>query len=184
MLNQHARESFQTSKWRAVNHDWSMRLVVGALIGQVESNGQVVIHLHGAKLPRATDDIAHNKINLGSVEGGLAWLFAERNAKRLRRVAARLLGLVPIFRKANVLGGVRSAQANAHAVIRHAQCSKNKFDKFQAALQFMRDLIFAAEQMRVVLRETTNARQAANFSRLLPAIDRSKFSQTHGQIAP
>ena len=145
VLNQHARESFQTSKWRAMNHHWSVRLVVGALVRQIKSNRQVVIHLHGAKLPRATDDIAHNKINLGSVERGLAWLLAKWNAKRLRGVAARLFGLVPIFRKADIFVGLRTAQANAHAVVLHSKCAKNKFDKFQTALQFVSDLILAAE---------------------------------------
>ena len=37
--------------------------------------------------------------------------------------------------------------------------------------------------MRVVLREPTHASQSTDFARLLPAIDRSKFTQSHRQIS-
>ena len=37
--------------------------------------------------------------------------------------------------------------------------------------------------MRIVLCESTHASQSADFARLLPAIDRSKFAQSHRQIS-
>jgi hypothetical protein len=109
VLDQHAHESLHRSERRTVDHHRPVRLVVGAGVAQVEPLGQVVVHLHRAELPLAADHVLHHEVDLRPVERGLAGS-SLKDAERLRRLAQRLLGLVPVLRLADVLVAVRIAQ--------------------------------------------------------------------------
>ena len=50
-------------------------------------------------------------------------------------------------------------------------------------IDFRCELVFGAEQVRVVLGEAAHAGHAAEFAGLLPAIDRAELGQAHGQVA-
>ena len=125
VLDEHTDEALHRAEWRAVDHHRTVRLVVLPRVGEVEADGQVVVDLHGAELPRTTDHILHNKVDLRAVERSLAWLLAERDTERLCSVAAGLLSFIPVCRIADVLRSVRIAQADAHAVLVHAKRCEN-----------------------------------------------------------
>ena len=183
VFDQATDESFHTSERCAVDHHRAMLLVVRAVVGEVEADRQVVVHLHGAKLPTAADDILDDEVNLWSVERSFAGLFAEWNAERLGGSAAGFFGLVPVLGVAHILGAVRVAQTNAHAVLIHTERAEDQFDQAQAAEHFFCHLVFANKEMRVILREAANAGHAADFAGLFPAIDGAEFGEAHGHVA-
>jgi hypothetical protein len=71
VLDQDADEALHRTEGRAVDHHRPVRLVVGAVVGEVEALGQVEVHLHGAELPFAADDVADDEVDLRPVERGL-----------------------------------------------------------------------------------------------------------------
>ena len=98
-------------------------------------------------------------------------------------MAQSLLGLVPVGRVADVFAAVGVAQADAHAVIVHAQRSEDRLDEFEASDDFGADLFRGAEKVSIILSEGANPGHAAEFSRLLPAIHRAEFREAHRQVA-
>ena len=120
--------------------------------------GEVVVDLHGAELPFAADDILHHEVDLGAVERGLARLFGKGHAEAGGRIAAGFFRLVPIRGIAGVLGAVGIAQADAHAIVLHAEQGENGLHEIEAAEHFLRELFLHAEEMRVVLREGARTR--------------------------
>ena len=57
VFDEDANKSFHRSKWCAVDHYRTMRLIVCPGVVQPKPFRQVVVDLHGAKLPFAADDI-------------------------------------------------------------------------------------------------------------------------------
>src|SRR5262249_47234702 len=55
VLDQDGYEAFHRSKRSPMDHHRSMRLIVWADVFELEALGQIVIKLHGAKLPFAAD---------------------------------------------------------------------------------------------------------------------------------
>src|SRR3954468_11249995 len=96
MLDQHADEAFHAAERRAVDHDRAMGLVVGADVAQIETLGELVIHLHGAKLPFAADDVFDDEVDLGAVESSLAGLEREFDTERFGGLLACGLGAIPL----------------------------------------------------------------------------------------
>jgi hypothetical protein len=93
------------------------------------------------------------------------------------------LGLVPVGWVAGVLRAVRVAQADADAVVLHAQHIEDDLDQRQAAEQLVAYLLRRAEEVRIVLGEAADAGHAVQFARLLPAVHRAELGQTHRQVA-
>ncbi len=136
MLDQHANEPLHAAERGAVDHHGPMRLVVGAGVGKIESLRQLVIDLHGAKLPFAADDVLDDEVDLRAIKRGLARLDGERDAKAGGGVFAGFFGFVPLLGVADVLGAVRIAQADAHAVVVHAEGGEDDLHELQASHQF------------------------------------------------
>src|SRR5690606_27073132 len=94
-----------------------------------------------------------------------------------------VFGLVPIFRRAGVFVGIGIAEADAHAVVGHAQRREDCFHESETALDFAGDLFFGAEEVGVVLREAADAGHAVEFAGLFPAIHGAELGEAHGEIA-
>ena len=183
VFDEHADKAFHRTKRCTVNHHWSMRLVVRADITEIETNGQVVIHLHRAELPTASDDILHDEVNLRSVERSLARLFAIGNAECCCSIAARSFRLVPVLAFTDILRAIWISQSNTNAIVVDAERAEDQLHDRKASEHFFIDLIFAHEEMRVILGESTHACHATDFARLLPPIDSAKLRESHRQIA-
>ncbi len=69
-----------------MNHHWPVRRVVGTDVGKIEAHGQIVVHLHGAELPFATDHVLDDEIDFRTVEGSFTRFFRKRHAERFRGV--------------------------------------------------------------------------------------------------
>ena len=160
-----------------------MWLVVGADVAEVEALRQVVVDLHGAELPLATDDVFDDEIDLRSVEGGFASLFGEVAAEGGGGGAQGILCLVPVGRVADVLARVRVAQADADAVVLHAERFEDDFDEVEAADDLVLDLFVGAEQVGVVLGEAAHPGHAAELAGFLPAVDGAELGEADRQVA-
>ncbi len=160
-----------------------MSLIIRPDIGQVEPDREIIVHLHGAKLPLAPDHVFDHEIDLRAVERRLAGLFREGHVEGLGGFATGVFGLVPVGGVAGVFVRIRIPQSDAHAVILHAEGGEHNLHQRKAPEHFGGDLLFGAEQMGVVLRESADAGHAVELAGLLPAINRSELREPHGQIA-
>ena len=183
VFDQHAAESFHRTERRAVNHDRTMRLIVRADVAEVESHGEVVVNLHGAELPFSADDVADDKVDFWAVESGFAGLFGERDVEGLGGVATRCFGFVPDLGFAGVFIGVRVTEADAHAVVGHAEGGEHDLHECETADDFFGNLFFGAKEMGIVLGETAHASHAVKFPGLFPAVNRAELGEAQGQVA-
>src|SRR5262245_17994357 len=179
MLDQYCDKALHRAKRCAVNDDRPMRLVVRADVREIEPLRQLIIHLHSAKLPLAANYVLHDEIDLRPVEGSLAGLERKLHAERLGSDLASGLGAVPLRRFTHVLLAVSAAQADAHTEVGHVQSTENDFHEFEATEQLLLQLIFGAEQVRVILGEPAYASHAAQLSGLFPAIDSAELGKAH-----
>ena len=166
-----------------MDHDRDVRFVVGANVGEVEADREVVIYLHRAELPVAADDVFYDKVDLRAVERGFAEFFRVIDPEVDDCVAEGGLGLVPVFRGTDIFVTFRIAERKADAVIVHAECGEDFFYQIEAAFDFLSDLIGRAEEMGVVLGKAADAGHAAEFTGLFPAIDRAEFCEADGEVA-
>ena len=98
-------------------------------------------------------------------------------------LAEGIFRAIPFFGITNVFGGVGVAKANTNAVVAHAKGIKDKFDKVEASGDFSCDLILGAEEVGIVLRESTHAGHSVEFAGLFPAVNGAKFSKPHREVA-
>src|SRR5690606_24691842 len=116
-----ADEALHPAEGGAVDDHRAVRLVVGADVLQAKTLREDVVDLHGAELPLAADEVLHDEVDLRAVEGGLARLGGVGNAERCGGALEGAPGGVPELRIADELVAVRVAQADADAVVAHAQ---------------------------------------------------------------
>ena len=166
-----------------MDHDGAVFLVVGAGVVEVEAFGEVEVHLHGAELPFALEDVAHDEVDFGAVEGGFAGLFGVGDAEGGGGGAAGGFGFVPVGGAAGVFGGVGVAQADADAVVAQAKGGEDGAHEVKAAVDFGGELFFGAEEVAVVLGEAAHAGHAAEFAGLFPAVNGAEFVEAHGEVA-
>ncbi len=183
MLNKHAAETLHAAKRRTMDHHRAMLPIISTIVSKIKAHRQHVVHLHGAELPFAADDILDHEVDLRTIERSFPRLFRKRHAQRSGSLAARSFRLVPLLRITGKLAAVGITQTHAHAVVMHAQGIQHDLHQTEAAEHFLRHLFFGAEEMRIILRETTHAGQPVQLTALLPAIHRAEFGEAHGQVA-
>src|SRR5262249_50709871 len=115
----------------------AMRSVVLPGVSEIESVRQIVIDLDGAELPFTAEDVADDEVNLRSVKGRFTRLFAEFDAKGGGSIAAGRLRLVPVRSLADVLRRIEIAQADADAILSHAERAKDDLDDLEATGEFI-----------------------------------------------
>ena len=134
MLDQHTDEAFHGSEGRAVNHHRAVRLVVGADVFEAEALGQVVVDLHGAELPFAADDILHHEVDLRSVEGRFPRLLGKIRTQSVAAASRSAASALSHFSGSPTYlleSGI--AQADAHAIVLHAEGAEHDLDQLEAA---------------------------------------------------
>ena len=139
-------------------------------IGRVEPLGKHAVGLQRADLPRPADRVFEVPFELGRIEGAFAGklLPAEllrRHAGGDDRLAKLLLCLVPILIAAEA---VVRAQRELDRVI-EAEVLVDPVGELAEGAGFLDDLVFAAEDVGVVLRELADAHQSVQRAvRLIP----------------
>src|SRR6185312_546327 len=127
--------------------------------------------------------VLHDEVDLRTVKRRFASLCRKWHSKRGGCLLAGPLSQIPKLGIAHIFVAVRVAQTDTHAIFVHAEHAENDLDQLQAARHFLRNLLFGAEQMCVVLREAAHASHAAEFARLLEAIDGAELGEADRQIA-
>ena len=161
------------------HHGTLLRTVLRNVFG-VQSFRQNEIKLQGAALPDPADGVLQREFQLGAVEGALAGLQHQRLARRLGGGRQGGLGLVPDlvgpgaqFRTRRELG-VRQ---------RHAQVVIDAAQQFDEPRAFLRDLLFAAEDVGVVLGEGAHPHDAVHGARRLVAVAGAELGHAQRQLA-
>ena len=81
-----------------MDHHCDVWLIVSTDVGEVETNGEVVVHLDRAELPIPTDDVFNYEVNFRTVECSFTVFFGVIDAEGLDRIAECVFRFVPIFR--------------------------------------------------------------------------------------
>ena len=145
MLDQDSDEAFETPKRRAMNHHWSMPLIIGSHILELEAFRQIVIELHRPQLPFAAKAILHHEIKLRAVERSFALHCFMRQTHFFGDTLQRLFRLFPMFRIAGVFVALRIAQAHLHTIIRQPEHAENMLHQFNRRPHLLLDLLRRAE---------------------------------------
>ena len=183
VFDQYTAEAFHRAEGGAVDHDGRVFFVVGSDVAEAEADGENVVYLNGAELPFAADDVFDHEVDFRAVEGGFARFFGEGDAEGLGGVAAGGFGDIPLLGVAGEFFAVGVAEADAHAVVGHAEGREDGFDEGEAALDFLRDLVGRAEEVGIILSEAADAGHAVEFAGLFPAVNGAEFGESDGQVA-
>ena len=184
MLQQHGHETLHRAERRAVNHDGTVLLVVGAGERQVEALGQVVVHLDCTQLPLAADGVAHHEVELGTVERGLALHLSGFQALLCTGVDDGLLGKVPVLVAADVFGLVlRIAERNLSLVVLEIKSTEYVQNDVHHLQELLLDLVGRHEQVGVVLRESAHTGQSVQLTALLVTVNGTELGEAQRQVA-
>ncbi len=183
MLQQYCHESLHRAERRTVDHDRAVEAVVGALVREVEALREVVVDLDRAELPLAADGVLDHEVELRAVEGSLAVLHDGVEPLLRRGPDDRRLGLLPVLVRADVLLAVVGvAQRDLRRVVVELERLEDVEHDVDHALELLQQLVGAHEQVGVVLREASDARQTVQLARLLVAVYGAELGQTHRQL--
>ena len=182
VLDKETDEALERAEGRAVDHDRNVRLIIRAYVAEIKALREIVIHLHGAELPVAADDVFDDEVDLRAVESGFAGLLDVVDAENLNGFAESGFSLVPVRRIADVFVRIGITEREADCIISHAESAEDFLNESEAALNLITNLLWGAEKVGIILGETADAREAAELAGLLPAIDGAELSEAHGQI--
>ena len=160
-----------------------MLLVVSTRVLEVEALRQVVVYLDRTELPAAAEGVLDHEVQLRPVEGCFAVLDLGGKALLSTSLDDSLLGTLPVLFATDVLLAVHLiAQGDLSLEVLEVQRLEDDEDDIHHLAELLLDLVRAAEEVRVVLREATYTRQPVELTALLVAIDRTELSQTLGQV--
>ena len=170
MFDEHAEETLERARECAVNHHGRVVAAVRSAIREIEALREHEVDLDRSELPAAADRVVHVDVELRSVEGSPAGIDRIRQPARCERPAngvfrdiVRWETFVCVARGEHVFDVLKTERTD----------EANRFvrGRFELALK----LFGRAEEMRVVLREAANAREAVQRAAALVAIDGTEF---------
>ena len=185
MLDQDADEPLVRAEDRAVEHHRAMLLPVLADVACVEPFRQHPVGLQGADLPGAPDRVLQVPFELGRIESAFArqLLPAEllrRHARSDDRLAKLVLGLVPILVAAEAVVG---PQCELDRVIVETEIPVDAVGKLAERTRLVDDLVLAAEDVSIVLRELAHAHQPVKRAVRLVAVAAAVLVEADRQFA-
>ncbi|MPL93326.1 hypothetical protein SDC9_39452 [bioreactor metagenome] len=178
-FDQDADEALERAEAGAMQHDRAVLRAVDADIARVQPLGQVRVDLQRAALPVAADRIGQHEFELRPVEGAFAFLDLEVIAGRLAGIAERGFRMVPAFLGADAL--LRPGR-QLDAPVGEAEVGIDLGEEVDELLRLDLDLVFHAEDMRVVLGEAAHAHDAMQCARGLVAGTGPELGQTQRQV--
>ena len=167
-----------------MDHNRAFLAAVSIGVLQLEALRQVVVYLDGSELPLASDGVLYHKVQLGAVECGLAFLHDGLEALLFRGVYDSLLGLGPVLVRTYVLLlVVRVAEGYLSHIVRHLERAEHVQDEVDNLLKLFLKLVGTAEEVGVVLGETSHAGEAVKLSALLVAVDGTELCEAQREVA-
>ena len=185
MLDQYADEAFIGAEDRAVEHHRAVALAILAHVGCIEAFGHDAVGLDRAALPRPADRVGQVEFELWCIEGAFARQFLPaiivvRHARARDRLTQFLLGLVPHRVGAEAHLG---PQRELHGIFLEAELLVDAVEQFAEGAHFLDDLILAAENMAVVLRELADTHDAVQRTMRFVAVAAAHFGHAQRQVA-
>src|ERR1700722_17567058 len=180
VLDQNAEKTFHGTDNSPVQHHGTLAAVVFSDIFGSEPLRQHHVELQRAALPRTAKRVLDVIFDLRTVKSAFARQLFPRQSASGQRVAQALLAAIPRFVRSGSL--VRTQrQLDVDAI--EAEILVHAHGKRIEGNRLLDELIFRAENVCVVLNETTHAHKAVQCARSLIAMARAKFGITQRQIA-
>src|ERR1017187_3704638 len=179
VLDEDAEEPFERAEDRAVEDDGALlRSVLGRVV-EVEELGKVEVALERAELPGAPDRVVHAEVDFRTVERPVAGGDDVGPPRRLQGCLENLLGAVPHGVGADALLGPE-AEGDVH--VAKLERAVDLVEETEEVEHLAIDAFRRGEDVRVVLREGTHARQPLRDSRFLIPVEPREVGVPHGQV--
>ena len=181
MLKQDGEETLNGAEQGTVNHH---RALVGAIcrdILKAETLRQVEVELDGGHLPGTADGIARLDGDLRAVERGASRIVDEFESGFLGDLGERIGRFLPDLVGADELVGILGRQFQIEVV--EAEVLEHLEHEGEQAAKLRLHLLARAVDMRIILSQTADSRQAVHHAGLLVAVHRAEFEQTQRQFA-
>ena len=161
-----------------------MLFAVFAGVLEFEAGREREVELDRRQLPEATEHVDEFDVDLGTVEGGLAWDFAVRNALAPKGGFEGGDGRFPILARADVVGGLGGIPGGElDFEVGEAEGGEDGLGELDAGYDLVFDLAGGAEDVGVVLGEAADAEQAVHGSRALIPVHVAEFGVALRQVA-
>ncbi|MCY1220149.1 hypothetical protein D9M72_321510 [compost metagenome] len=180
VFQQDAQETLERTQDGTVQHHRALaRVVLGDVFG-IQALRQHQVKLQRAALPRAADRVLDVVLDLGAVEGALARQLFPIHAAGAQRQAQALFGVVPDLVRAGTL--VR-AQRQLDLHVLEAKVVVDRERQLVEGLGLRHDLLFRAEDVRIILHKAAHAHQPVQRARRLVAVAGAELGQAQRQVA-
>src|SRR5262249_50676787 len=159
-----------------MDHERLMSRAIFTDIFEGETRRQIEIKLYRRELPRPSDSVDQLDVDFRAVESGLACDGLVRNIHALHRLGKGRGGAMPILGLTGVILRMRGIPIGKFDLkFVEAKIFHDGVRKVDASLDFGFDLRRHAEDVRVVLREASNAHQSVQYAAAFIAINGAEF---------
>ncbi|MNS68507.1 hypothetical protein D3C72_1017910 [compost metagenome] len=180
VLDHDADEALERAQDGAVQHDRAVLLAVLGDVGRVQTVRQDIVQLDRAAGPFAADGVLDDEVQLGRVEGAVALGDHHIDPGVAGGFGHLGLGLVPeLVRTGAHLG--TGGQVDIGRL--HAEVGVDRLGQLDELGRLVDDLVFAAEDVGVVLGEAAHAHQAVQRTGRLIAVAGAELGHAQRQFA-
>mmetsp|Transcript_5067 Transcript_5067/g.9371 ORF Transcript_5067/g.9371 Transcript_5067/m.9371 type:complete len:558 (-) Transcript_5067:471-2144(-) len=179
VFGQNGQHPLHTSEDGAVNDDGAFLSTRLGDVGEVESDGQLEIELHGGALELAAQGVVDSDVDFGPVEGAIPGIERPGPSGALEGVFQGRFGPVPELEFAQIAFG---AGGQGHGVF-ETEDVVHLAEQLEEAGDLLHDLVGAAEDVGVVLLEATDASESLESAAELVAVEDAKVGETKGEFA-
>ena len=164
------------------HHRCLLRIVLVGIF-QLEALRQVIVHLNSTKLPTTANSVLNHEVEFRTIESGLTVFNLGRQSFLLTSLNNSLLGQCPIFVSTNILiVVVRITQRNLSLEI-ESEGGEHDADDIHNVQELLLNLIWATEQVCIILCERTYTSQSVKLTTLLVTVYSTELCNTQRQIA-
>src|SRR5256884_4586243 len=179
VLGEHPDEPLEGAEDRAVDHNGALRLSVGVDVLEREAVGLREVDLDGRELPAAPERVQNVDVYFGPVERSVARVEVIREPIRLQRVVQGPLGRLPLLVRPHRFR--RPRRELEEGVEREGLVPvANQFEKLP---DLVLELIGAAVDVRIVLRELPHAEETRQRARALVPVQPGLSGQAQREVA-
>src|SRR5438876_1173009 len=179
VLGEHPDEPLEGAEDRAVDHDGALRRSVGVDVLEREAVGLREVDLDGRELPAAPERVQNVDVDFGPVERSVARVEVIREPIRLQRVVQGPLGRLPLLVRPHRFR--RPRRELEEGVEREGLVPvANQFKKLP---DLVLELIGAAVDVRIVLRELPHAEETRQRARALVPVQPAHVGEAQREVA-
>ena len=139
-----------------MNHYRYLTLIVFAHIGGAQTRRQGEVQLYCTALPCAIEAVIQGKFNFRTVEGAFTQLIFKWDIVFFQRNGQVRLSTIPHFVATDTFFGTSGEFDNDFL---EAKCAVHIVDHTDAGVNFIADLLFSTEDMRIILGEAAYTHQ-------------------------